>query len=477
MKPLIHEDFLLNSAIARTLYHQHARGLPIIDFHSHLNPVDLAADREFEDLTALWIGPDQYKHRAMRSLGIEERLITGDASPREKFDCWAQALPRTVGNPLFHWTAMELKRFFGVDEALNISSSARIWDICNEQLRQPSHSASSLLSSAGVEQVCTSDQWLDDLSPHMALRSMRISTRVLPSLRADQALAVDASSFRQWVNQLGIAKALRIGDLEAFQHALKLCLDDFQRAGCTVSDHGIDSFQYTAISRDKASALFASVLAGSELRPDETVGLFSYLLLFLGREYAQRGWVMLLHIGAKRDTSSRLQQICGPRGGFAGIGNQTDVSSLCQFLDHLDRDGALPRTVLFNLNPTDNEVFATLTGSFAEEGRAGKIQFGPAWWFNDHDLGICAHLDTLSRYGLLWNFVGMVTDSRSILSMCRFEYFRRILCDWIGGQVEAGTFPDDEALLAEYVRRICYENARDWFAAPDLAAGKAALHG
>lgn len=466
MNSFIHENFLLNNATGKELYHRCARHLPIVDYHCHLNTVDLATNAQFENMTALWISPDQYKHRAMRSLGIDERFITGDATPREKFNRWAEALPRTMGNPLFHWAALELKRYFGVDEALNGDSAALIWDDCNQQLNRPSHSALQLLQMAGVEYVCTSDQWLDDLSSHAKLASSDVSVRVVPSLRADELLAVDSPHFTEWLSRLGSATNITVDGLEALESAIGARLDVFSAAGCGVADHGIDVFAYRSSSRDEASKLLASLLHGSTLSSDEAITLRSYLLSYLGRESSRRNWVMLLHFGARRETSSRLRSVAGPRGGFATIGCTTDIGSLCRFLDDLDREEELPRTVLFNLNPSDNHAFAALTGSFADRGLSGKVQIGPAWWFNDHDLGMRAHLDSISRYGLLWNFIGMATDSRSILSMCRFEYFRRIFCDWLGGQAELGVFPRDYDFLATYVSRVCYENARDWFSKP-----------
>lgn len=476
MNEFIHDDFLLRTAVGRRLYHEVAEGLPIIDYHSHLNPSDLATDRVFEDITALWIQPDQYKHRAMRSLGVAEHFILGDASARQKFDCWAAAVPLILGNPLFHWTALELKKYFCIKEPLNSESAARVWEQSNAQLRQRSHSARPLLNSANVEYVCSSDLWLDDVSHHTALAASGFATRVVPSLRADDAFAVEQPVFTEWVTKLGAATDIVIDALDSFEQALRVRLDFFARSGCTVSDHALDVFLYRSVSQSDASLLFKTRLSGAVLPADEALRLRSYILAFLGREYSRRNWVMLLHIGAQRDTNSRLKKIAGPRGGFAALGCATNIPSLCRFLDDLDREEQLPRTILFNLNSADNEAFAALTGSYVQEGVAGKVQFGPAWWFNDHDNGIRAHLDALSRYGLLMNFVGMTTDSRSILSMSRHEYFRRLLCDWIGAQVAAGSFPSDETMLAGYVRRICYENARDWFSSPASSLRKGSKH-
>ncbi|MBM3874477.1 MAG: glucuronate isomerase [Verrucomicrobia bacterium] len=460
------ENFLLRSPLARRLYHEHAAALPIIDYHSHLDAGDLAADRTYRDLTQLWLEPDQYKHRAMRLLGVPEQAITGDASPREKFDHWAATLPQTLGNPLYHWSALELRRYFGVTEPLNPASADRIWAQCNEQLAGPSHRARGLLAAANVELVGTSDRWLDPLDAHRQLGADGFIPRVLPSLRADDALAIDEPGFRDWLGRLAAATGTRVSDLDSYRAALNQRLDVFAAHGCTIADHGLDVFAFEAVSDTEANATLSRVLTGG--RPDaaQTRAFRSSLLAWLGESYGRRGWVMQLHLGAQRHTSSRLRRLAGAAGGFAMIGRATDIPALCRCLDHLEIRDALPKTILYPLNPADHAAFAVLTGSFTEDHVAGKIQFGPPWWFNDHDLGIRQHLDTLSRYGLLAPFIGMTTDSRSVLSLSRHEYFRRVLCDWFGAQVQAGIFPDDPDFLGNYVRRVAGANARAWLASP-----------
>lgn len=385
-------EFLLKTKTAQRLYHEHAEGLPIIDFHNHLSATDLADDREFENITQLWIAPDPYKHRAMRIAGVPERLITGDASDREKFNAWAATVPKTVGNPLFHWTALELKRYFDISEFLSPETAAWIWDACNNRR----YTARQLIAKNNVECLCTSNLLTDDLTAHARLTGSK--PRVLPSVR--DAETVDAQR-----------------------------LDEFQRLGCRLADHAVSDFD-------------------------------SETLRACAREYARRGWVLQLHFGAQRDTNTRLRNLAGPAGGYATIGNACDIASLCRFLDDLDREDALPKTILYPLNPSDYPAIATLTGSFP-----GKIQFGPAWWYNDHALGIRKHLDALAHYGLLSTFIGMTTDSRSWLSMVRHEYFRRVLCDWLGDKIEAGEWPSDVGWL---VRAICYDNARQWIFGSDL---------
>ncbi len=404
MTEFIHDDFLLKTRTAQRLYHEFAEGLPIIDYHSHLDTRDLADDRAFENITQLWIASDPYKHRAMRIAGVPERLITGDATNREKFDAWAATVPQTLGNPIFHWTALELKRYFGIGEMLSPENAGCVWEQCNEKLRAPEFTARQLIARVNVECLCTSDRLGDDLQAHARLANSDFKTRVLPSLRVDELPTGDRASIVER-------------------------LDFFHRMGCRVADHALVEFD-------------------------------SEMLRFLGCEYGRRGWIMQLHIGAQRQTSTRLRSLAGPAGGYATIGNSCDIPNLCRFLDDLEKEGYLPRTILYPLNPADNAALATLTGSFAEDGVRGKIQLGPAWWYNDHAFGIRNQLDTLANHGLLSTFIGMTTDSRSLLSMTRHEYFRRVLCDWLGDQAEAGMLPADEEMIGGLVRAITYENAR-----------------
>lgn len=460
MSSFIHDDFLLRSATARALYHGHAAAAPIVDYHCHLDPRDLAADRRFADLAQLWVTGDPYKHRAMRIAGVPERLVTGDATPREKFDAWAATVPQTLGNPLHPWTALELKRYFGVDEPLTAESAPRIWETANARLAAPGYTARGLLAQRGVACVCTSDRLLDDLAPHAAIARERGALRVLPSLRADDVVAVESADFPTWVRALGAATGGAIADYDAFRAALQRKLDDFARAGCRLSDHGLDDFSYASVGESEAAALFARRLAGETPSPAEAMRLRSALLQFLGAEYARRGWIMQLHLGAQRRTSSRLRRLAGPAGGYAGIGRACDVPSLVAWLDDLESAGALPRTILYPLNPTDFAPLAVLAGSFVGDGTPGHVQLGPAWWFNDHAPGMRAQLEAVANYGLLSVFIGMTTDSRSLLSMVRHEYFRRVFCDWLGAQAEAGAMPSDVEELGVLVRAVCHGNAR-----------------
>lgn len=459
MNPVITEDFLLRSKIARELFHEFAAPAPIIDYHCHLDPRDLAEDRRFENLAQLWVTADPYKHRAMRIAGVPEQLITGSASEREKFDAWAATVPKTPGNPLHHWTALELKRYFDFDEPLDAASAAGIWASANTRLAAPEYSARGLLAQRGVACVCTSDRLLDDLAHHAALAVAGGATRVLPSLRADDVVAVESPDFLPWVRQLGESTGVAIADYATFCAALDVRLDAFAHAGCRLADHGLDDFSYSPVSDGEAAVVLTRRLGGEVLSANDAQRLRAAFLRFLGAGYARRGWILQLHLGAHRRTSSRLRQLAGPAGGYAGIGGSVDIPSLVALLDDLESAGGLPRTILYPLNPADFAPLAVLAGSFVADGVPGKLQLGPAWWFNDHASGMRAQLDAIANYGLLPVFIGMTTDSRSLLSMVRHEYFRRVLCDWLSEQVAAGAMPDDLAVLGPLVRAVCYENA------------------
>ncbi|MBI5693453.1 MAG: glucuronate isomerase [Verrucomicrobia bacterium] len=460
MSPYIHADLLLGSPPARRLYHEYAADLPILDYHCHLDPGDLAADRRFPNLAQLWVIGDPYKHRAMRLAGVPERLITGDASDREKFDAWAATVPLALGNPLHLWTALELQRYFGIEEALGPGSADRIWRVAQARLAEPGFTARGLLRQRRVAAVCTSDRLLDDLSAHAALATMEDAPRVLPSLRADDVVAVESPEYAAWLARLGERAGGAVRDYPAFRAAVSARLDAFAAAGCRLSDHGLDEFAYVATSEAETAALYGRRASGEELGPAECVRLRSGLLRWLGGEYARRGWILQLHLSAQRRTSSRLRRHAGAAGGYAAVGRTVDVPSLCAWFDDLERAGGLPRVILYPLNPADFGPLAVLTGSFAEDGVAGRLQLGPAWWYNDHAHGMRAHLDAVASHSLLAVFLGMTTDSRSLLSMVRHEYFRRVFCDWLAGQARTGLMPDDPEQLGALVRAVCFGNAR-----------------
>jgi glucuronate isomerase len=456
------DDFLLRSKVARSLYHDHAAPLPIIDFHSHIDPKSVADDQVFNDLAELWISADPYKWRAMRMNGIAERAITGGASSREKFGAWAQTVPYTVGNPLYHWTSLELKRYFGVDALLSPSTADAIWVDCNRQLSEPRLSARGLLKQANVELLCTSDDLLDSLAPHQKMQAEGGDLAMQPSLRADRIVAVDAPGFKSFCKALEAATGLRIDGLDAFKAAVRIRMDVFQEAGCCVADIGLDQPVFEPADDGVVTGIFDKLMTGATLDALEVRQLKTALLLFLGGEYHRRDWIMQLHIGAQRTTSERLQRITGGAGGYACIGVSSDVALVCGLLNQLECRGALPRTILYTLNPSDFDMFASVTGSFTGEGIPGKVQFGPAWWFNDNRDGMVRQLKALGNMGLLGRHIGMTTDSRSLLSYSRHEYYRRILCNLVGEWVEAGELPRDPDFLEKFIRDLCYFNARHW---------------
>ena len=463
MSAFIDDNFLLINDYGKKLYHSVAEGLPIIDPHNHLDIASLAGNRKFENIYQLWIQYDPYKHRAMRIYGIPEILITGNRPDYEKFLAWATCFGSTAGNPLFHWSCMELKAVFGIDDILHPSNAQTIWDKANDVLNQGNFTALDIVSRFGVELLCTSDDLTDTLEFHTELANKKAALTCLPSLRADSIFSFTQTSFFTWLEKLQASTSFHVGNLETFEAAITSRLDFFDEAGCLLSDHSLDSrFRYKPCSSSSAAPLFNKVLKSEDLAVEEQTTLQSYLLHFLGTEYAKRKWKMQLHIGAYRNTSSVLRARVGPAGGYACIGSTADVESVCLFLDGLDKVGALPKTILYTLNPGDNTVFASITGSYSEDGVQGKVQFGPAWWYNDHYDGIVQQLLALSSYSLLGTSIGMTTDSRSFLSFVRHDYYRRILCNLLGSWVEEGKLPPDWELVSTMVENISYNNIKTW---------------
>ncbi|RUT67983.1 glucuronate isomerase [Flavobacterium cupreum] len=453
-------NYFLESPTAVFLFHEIAQALPIVDYHNHINVSHLASNKKFSNIAELWVCSDPYKHRSMRINGVAEHYISGAASDEEKFFHWAKTFPKTMGNPLFHWSYLELKNIFGIQELLTEESAPRIWDTCNRLLEQDDFSARALMEKYNVETFCTSDNWFDDLKVHKEA-SLGSKFTVLPSLRCDLALHTDSWESSQFLQQLSQHSSISIDGFSDFKAALRFQLDYFHENGCRLADQALDAgFTFKIVSEQKAAELFAKVLDHKELSFEEKTQLQCFILLFLGGEFASLGWTMQLHVGAQRYTSSRLRSMAGAAGGYASIGSAACITSICSLLDRLEQNNSLPNTLLFTLNPSDNEAFATLTGSFAQDGMPGKIQFGPAWWFNDHIEGIKSQLLASANYSLLSRFVGMTTDSRSILSFSRHDYFRRILCNIIGDWVEKGLLPKDNIYLKELITDICYTNSK-----------------
>jgi glucuronate isomerase len=463
MKQFNDNDFLLLNDYGKKLYHNVAAALPIIDPHNHIDPSSLAGNKKFENIYQLWVQHDPYKHRAMRIYGVAEDLITGTTTDYEKFVAWAGCFAHTMGNPLFHWSCMELKQLFGIEEILTTENAQQIWEKANAIVTTEKYTALNIIKGFGVELLCTSDDLADSLEHHATLAKQQNDISCLPSLRADSILNFNQPLFTNWLNKLAVLTAIKITDLDSYKKTVVTRLDSFDAAGCLLSDHSFDSgFSYHSFNTSAANDLFKKVLNKEVLSVTEQINLQSHLLHFLGKEYAFRKWKMQLHIGAYRYTSSVLRNKVGPAGGYACIGNAADVASLCLFLDELDAANALPKTILYTLNPADNAVFASITGSYAQDGVQGKIQFGPAWWYNDHYEGIMQQLLALSSYGLLSTAIGMTTDSRSIVSLLRHDYYRRVLCNLLGSWVQEGKLPDDWELISNMIKNISYCNIKNW---------------
>ncbi|MFV9669823.1 glucuronate isomerase [Pantoea sp. ARC607] len=465
MSRFMTEDFLLESEFARRLYHDYAKDQPIFDYHCHLPPQQIAENYRFANLYDIWLKGDHYKWRAMRANGVAEAFITGDASDREKFDAWARTVPHTIGNPLYHWTHLELRRPFGItDTLLSEKTADSIWDRCNALLAQESFTTRGIMQQMNVKMVGTTDDPLDDLRHHRAMADdASFSVRVLPSWRPDKAFNIEAETFLPWIASLEQLTDISVQRFDDLRRALYQRLDHFAAHGCRISDHALDVVCYAEADDATLDAILARRRSGAAPDPQETAQFKTAVLVWLGSEYARRGWVQQYHIGALRNTNPRQFQLLGPDVGFDSINDQPLAEPLARLLGAQNRDNALPKTILYCLNPRDNEVLATMAGNFQGEGQAGKMQFGSAWWFNDQLDGMQRQMTQLAQIGLLSRFVGMLTDSRSFLSYTRHEYFRRLLCQMIGQWVERGEAPADEALLGQMVRNICFDNARDYF--------------
>jgi glucuronate isomerase len=466
-RPFIHDDFLLATRAARRLYHEFAQPEPILDYHCHLSPRDIAENRRFANLFEIWLAGDHYKWRAMRANGVPERFCTGNAAPVEKFKAWAATVPHTLRNPLYHWTHLELSRYFGIDDLLDSSNAQRIWDEANERLAAPEFSIHGILKKFRVTTLCTTDDPADDLRHHAAIARSGLETRVFPAFRPDAALTVNRpEAFNAWLGRLAKSSGSEIDSLPALLEGLRRRRDFFHDCGCRLSDHGLARCYADPCSDAEAAAIFDAAFSGRPASPQEHAKFASFVMLFLGRLYAERGWTMQLHLGALRNNNTRLFGLLGADTGFDSIDDSPQAAALAAFLDGLDAENALPRTILYNLNPADNYAFAAMIGNFQDGSIAGKIQLGSGWWFLDQKQAMEWQLNALSNLGLLSRFVGMTTDSRSFMSYPRHEYFRRVLCNLLGSDIEAGEIPDDDALLGPLVRGICHDNARQFFNLP-----------
>jgi glucuronate isomerase len=463
----IHDDFLLSTPAARRLYHEYAKDEPILDYHCHLPPKDIAENRRFANLFEIWLEGDHYKWRAMRANGIPEKFVTGDASPKEKFLAWARTVPATLRNPLYHWTHLELKRYFGIDELLDEGSAERVWEQANALLAGESLRAWGILAKFRVRAVCTTDDPADDLRWHRQIASSGLKTKVFPTYRPDRAFLVDRpEAFNAWLGRLAAAANTDIADFRSFLDALRKRHDAFHAAGCRLSDHGLNVCFATPCSEEKAAEIFERARAFVPVSPEDQAQFSSYMMLFFGRLDAEKGWTKQLHLMARRNNNTRRFRELGPDTGFDSIGDWPQIDALAAYMDMLESEGALPKMILYNLNPAWNYAFATMIGNFQDGSIPGKIQLGSGWWFLDQKEGMEWQLNALSNCGLLAHFVGMLTDSRSFMSYPRHEYFRRTLCNLLGDDMEKGLLPADFDLVGGMVRRICYSNAERYFGLP-----------
>jgi glucuronate isomerase len=461
----IGENFMLQNDTARRLYHDYAREMPLIDYHCHLPVNQIDEDRTFDNLTDIWLRGDHYKWRAMRTLGVDERYITGDATDEEKFRQWAAMAPYTVRSPLFHWTQMELKDPFGVENLLCAENASAIYAHCNTLLQKPEYSARGLLSHFRVTTVCTTDDPCDDLRHHAHLATSNFTTQVFPAFRPDKVLQLDGGdAFRAYLDRLGEAAALPITGLDTLLEALARRVDYFHDHGGRLSDHGLNYIpRFDAGDPHRVEKDLAQVLQGGAVTPEARDNYAGFVLFHLCRMYHRKGWVQQFHLGALRNTNTRKLGTFGPDTGFDSIGDYPQAVGMAALFDKLEQTEELTKTILYNVNPADNEVFASMVGNFNEGPSRGKIQFGAAWWFMDQLDGMEKQINALSQIGILSCFVGMLTDSRSFLSYSRHEYFRRLLCNIFGKDIEAGYLPDDEKWIGSVIQDICYHNARQYF--------------
>ncbi len=461
----IDENFLLETDFAKELYHQYASQLPIIDYHNHLSPQEIAEDRQFSNITQVWLYGDHYKWRAMRANGVSEHFITGKASDWEKFEKWAETVPSTLRNPLFHWTHLELKRYFGMNEMLNGETAREIFDECNRQLQTDDFTVKNLLRKMNVEVVCSTDDPIDDLRYHAAYRKEgnAVGPRMKPAFRPDKAILIESEGFTAYLEKLGKIAGKEIQSLQDLLDALQNRIDFFHEQECRLSDHGLEQMYAEDYTEHEVDGILKKRLGGESVSREEALKFMSAILVSLGKMYREKGWVQQFHLGALRNQNSRLLRELGPDTGFDSIGDFSQARALGNYLNRLDNENCLAKTIIYNLNPRDNEVFATMAGNYNDGSVPGKMQYGSAWWFLDQLDGMEKQINALSNMGLLSRFVGMLTDSRSFLSFPRHEYFRRLLCNILGKDVEKGQLPSDKELLGKMVQDICYFNAKKYF--------------
>ena len=464
MKQFMDKDFLLSNATAQKLYVDNAANTPILDYHCHINPQEIFEDRQFENITQVWLGGDHYKWRFMRSCGVYERFITGDAPDKEKFIKWAECVGKAIGNPLFHWSHLELQKYFDYHGVLNKHTAEEVWELCNKKLADPSMSVRNLIKQSNVTLICTTDDPVDSLEWHKKIADdASFDVQVLPAWRPDKAMNLEKPTFGEYLSTLSDVSGITIRTFADLKQALSARMDFFASMGCSVSDHGLEYVMYAPASDDEVEAIFAKRLAGNDITREEELKYKTAFMVFVGKEYAKRGWVMQLHYGCKRDNNTLRFDQLGPDTGYDCINNYAPSSEIADYLNELIKTDELPKTIIYSLNPNDNQAIGTILGCFQDSTAVAKIQQGSAWWFNDHKVGMINQMTSLANLSLLGNFIGMLTDSRSFLSYTRHEYFRRIMCELIGGWVENGEYPNDMDALKEIIEGISYNNAVRYF--------------
>ena len=464
MKAFMDKDFLLSTPTAQKLYHNFAENTPILDYHCHINPKEIAEDRKFENITQVWLGGDHYKWRQMRSNGIDEYYITGDASDREKFQKWAETLEKAIGNPLYHWSHLELRKYFGYEGYLNGETAEEVWNLCNAKLQEDSMTVRNLIKQSNVKLICTTDDPVDSLEWHKVIADDKtFDVQVLPAWRPDKAMNLEKPEYLDYLKTLSEVSGVEVKSFKDLMKALSLRMDFFASMGCCVSDHALEYVMYAPASEEEIEKIFAGRLNGGSVSREDEMKFKTAFMTAVGKEYHKRNWVMQLHYGCKRDNNVFRYNQLGPDTGFDCINNYAPSAQMADFLNALSSTDELPKTILYSLNPNDNESIGTILGCFQGPETVGKIQQGSAWWFNDHKVGMMNQMISLANLGLLSNFVGMLTDSRSFLSYTRHEYFRRILCELIGGWVENGEYPDDYKALEKIVKGISFNNAVNYF--------------
>ena len=464
MKAFMDEDFLLQTEVAKKLYHDYAAKMPVLDYHCHINPREIAEDRQFENITQVWLGGDHYKWRFMRSCGVDEKYITGDASDKEKFMKWAECLGKAIGNPLYHWSHLELQRYFGFNGALSRKNAEEVWNLCNEKLAQPSMSARNIIKQSNVTLICTTDDPVDSLEWHKKIaEDDSFDVAVLPAWRPDKAMNLEKPDYTDYISKLSSVSGVAIKTFEDLKKALVIRIEFFASMGCCVSDHALEYVMYEPATDAQIEAIFAKAMAKETITRQEEMQFKTAFMTFVSGEYNKRNWVLQLHYGCKRDNNKPMYEKLGPDTGYDCINNYAPSAQTADFLNHLIEKDSLPKTILYSLNPNDNQAIGTILGCFQNSDAVAKIQQGSAWWFNDHKTGMQEQMISLANLGNLSGFVGMLTDSRSFLSYTRHEYFRRILCNLFGNWVENGEFPEDYDILGEIVQNISYNNAVNYF--------------